>query len=307
MGVPCMPVRTKCVVIGTELHDALGTLIAPPAPPVPCTPSKITLWTSASTTYYGIGEKPVAKVMICGEPAVNKGADTTYARPHVVMFGIAPPNVIVGPVVDWGFFILVIAMGGTKPVWGPRSVQADSKSIAVFAIPHSPYCPFNQMICNDPFDIPLGVGLQMPSSVFAGMTLGDYALCIVNIVADMLLSLLLNMIFGGLDFLGDFIGKKLAASLGKLLNRKLLKIFGKKIFKFINKGLERLTEMLSRKLVKEFGTKSTKSVIKRATEGLAKIGVELAKKYAEKQLGNLSPGGPLGFGNGPPEPAGETP
>ena len=92
MGVPCMPVRTKCVVIGTELHDALGTLVPPGTP---FTPSAITLWTSASTTYYGIGDEPVASVMICGEPAVNKGADTTYARPHMAMLGVAPPNVVV--------------------------------------------------------------------------------------------------------------------------------------------------------------------------------------------------------------------
>jgi len=290
-----MPVRTKCVVIGTEFHDALGTLVAPPAPPVPCTPSNITIWCSASTTYYGIGEKPVANVIICGEPAVNKGADTTYARPHVVMFGVAPPNVIVGPVVDWGFFILVIAAGGTKPVWGPRSVQAGAKSIAVFAIPYSPYCPFNQMICNDPFDIPLGVGLQMPSSVFVGMTLGDYALCIVNIVADMLLSFLLNMLFGGLDFLGDFIGK-----MSKGFTRKLIKIFGKKFFKILSKGMERITQWLVRVLTRKVSDAARRSVIKRVTEGIVKIGMEFVKKLAEGQLGKLSPGGPLGFGDGPP-------
>jgi hypothetical protein len=296
MGVPCMPVRTKCVVIGTELHDALGTLVAPPAPPVPCTPSAITLWTSASTTHYGYGDKPVADVMICGEPAVNKGADTTHARPHVVMFGVAPPNVVVGPIVDFGFFVLVIWAGGTKPVWGPRSVQAGAKSIAVFAIPYSPYCPFNQMICCDPCDIPLGVGLQMPSSVLVGMTLGDYALCIVNIVADMLLSLLLNVLFGGLDFLGDFFGK-----MSRGLSRKLIKIFGRRLFKILSKGVERITQWATRALIKRFGDKLGKSLVKRLAEGLGKIPVEIVKKLAEGKLGELSPGGPLGFGEGRPD------
>ncbi len=202
MGVPCMPVRTKCIVLGQELHDALGTLLMPPAPPVPFTPSAITLWLSASPTYYGVGDAPVASVVICGEPAVNKGADTTFLRPHVVVVGMVPPNVQVGPIIDLGFFVLVIAVGGTKPAWGPRSVQAGSKSIAVMAIPYSPICPFNQMICNDPCDLPIGLGLQMPSSVFVGMTLGDYALCLVNIVADMLLTFILNMLFGGMKFFG---------------------------------------------------------------------------------------------------------
>jgi hypothetical protein len=288
MGVPCMPVRTKCVVLGRELHDALGTLL--PAS-VPFTPSKISLWLSASATYYGFGDKPVAKVMICGEPAVNKGADTTFCRPHVSVIGMVPPNVQVNPIADLGFFVLVILAGGTKTVWGPRSVQADSKSVAVIAIPYSPFCPFNQMICSDPCDMPIGVSLQMPSSVFAGMTLGDYALCVVNIAADMLLSFILNMIFGGMDFLGDFIGKKLTAKLSKILGPKLLKVLD-----FLAARFEKLTDWLINKLGAKIGRRLGKTI----EEGLKKIG--------EWLIGNLSPGGLLGFGDGPPDPApGATP
>ncbi len=301
MGVPCMPVRTKCVVIGTELHDALGTLVPPGTP---FTPSAITLWTSASTTYYGIGDEPVASVMICGEPAVNKGADTTYARPHMAMLGVAPPNVVVGPIVDWGLFVLVIAVGGTKPVWGPRSVQAGAKSIAVFAIPYSPYCPFNQLICCDPCDIPLGVGLQMPSSVLVGMTLSDYALCILNIVADMLLSFLLNMLFGGMEFLGEFIGKNLAGRLNKILGPKLLK--------YLAKGLETIPDLLFKKLVKMYGPvigeRIAKALVSFLVKPIVKPLMEAAKKIVEGWMGKLSPGGRLGFGDGPPDPvAGAAP
>lgn len=311
MGVPCMPVRTKCVVIGTDLHDALGTLIAPPAPPVPLTPSAITIWLSASTTYYGMaGDKPVASVVICGEPAVNKGADTTQWRPHVVVMGAVPPNVVVGPLVDFGFFALVIFAGGTKPVWGPRSVQAGAKSIAVIAIPHSPYCPFNQLICTDPCDLPLGVALQMPSSVLVGMTLGDYALCIVNILADMALSFVLNILFGGLDFLGDFVGKisaRLFSKIFKYLSRKLGKVIGKIVFLLFNKGVEIFTEglkLLTLFLFKKFGKKVGKDLVRRIVGGLAKIPVEIFKKLVgEKKFGEFSPGGPLGFGDGPPPDA----
>ena len=288
MGVPCMPVRTKCVVLGAELHDALGTLVPPGTP---FTPSKISLWLSASATYYGFGDKPVEKVMICGEPAVNKGADTTFCRPHVSVVGMFPPNVQVKPITDLGFFVLVILAGGTKPVWGPRSVQADSKSVAVISIPYSPFCPFNQMICSDPCDMPIGVSLQMPSSVFVGMTLGDYALCVINIVADMLISLLLNMIFGGMDFLGDFIGKKLTAKLSKILGPKLLKALG-----FLAARFEKLTDWLVKKLGAKIGRRLGKTI----EEGLKKIG--------EWIIGHLSPGGLLGFGDDPPAPvAGATP
>ncbi|WP_438033769.1 hypothetical protein [Sorangium sp. So ce204] len=68
MGVPCMPVRPSCFVQSIDLHGALGTLIAPPAPPVPFTPSDITMWFAFSNTHYGTGDRPVASVLICGEP-----------------------------------------------------------------------------------------------------------------------------------------------------------------------------------------------------------------------------------------------
>ncbi len=290
MGVPCMPVRTKCVVLGRELHGALGTQ-TPPG--IPFTPSKMTLWLSASPTHYGMGDPPVPDVIICGEPAVNKGADTKYLRPHVVVVGVVPPTVLVGPIIDLGFIILVIAVGGTKPVWGPRSVQAGAKSIAVIAIPYSPFCPFNQMICSDPCDMPIGVALQMPSSVFVGMTLGDYALCILSIAADMVLSFLLNVLFGGLDFVGDFLGK-----MSKGLMSKLIKLFGKAFFKVLSKGVDWATERIVRLLIKKLGDKFSASAIRRLTEALIKPFTEAAKKYVGGQAGALSPDGPFGFGSG---------
>ena len=282
MGVPCMPVRTKCLVLGRELHGALGTLIAPPAPPVPFKSSTMSLWLSASTTHYGIGDPPVPDVIICGEPAVSKGADSKYLRPHVVVVGVIPPNVQVGPIVDLGFIILVIAVGCTKPIWGPRSVQASAKSVAVIAIPYSPFCPFNQLICSDPCDMPIGVSLQMPSSVFVGMSLGDYLACMVSIAADMLLSFILNLLFGGLEFLGTFIGKKLFTQLEKTLGPKLLGVFGK--------GLGKYTEKITDFLVKKFG-KQLGTVLGKTVE-------ETAKKIAGAYAGALSPDGLLGFGGG---------
>jgi hypothetical protein len=275
MGVPCMPVRTKCVVLGRELHGALGTQ-TPPG--IPFIPSTMSLWLSASTTHYGCGDLPVPDVIICGEPAVNKGADTKYARPHVVVIGMVPPTVLVGPIVDLGFIILVIAVGCTKPVWGPRSVQAGAKSVAVIAIPYSPFCPLNQLICSDPCDMPIGVGLQMPSSVLVGMTLGDYATCIVSIAADMLLSFLLNQLVGGMKSLGNFLGKKLFQQLGKSL--------GPKLFAALTKALAKLTETFSKGLAKRLG-----KVVAQAAE-------EAVKKFLGDLAGKLSPDELLGFGDG---------
>lgn len=275
MGVPCMPVRTKCVVLGRDLHGALGTQ-TPPG--IPFTPSTMTLWISASTTHYGLGDPPVPDVIICGEPAVNKGADTKYARPHVVVIGMIPPTVLVGPIIDLGFFLLVIAVGCTKPIWGPRSVQAGAKSVAVIAIPYSPFCPFNQLICSDPCDMPIGISLQMPSSVLVGMTLGDYAMCIVSIAADMLLSFLLNQLFAGLKFLGNLLGKKLFQQLGKIL--------GPKVFAALGKALAKLGATFSKGPANRLG--------KVVVQGIE----ETLKKIAGAYAGDLSPDGLLGFGNG---------
>lgn len=284
MGVPCMPVRTMCLVIGRELHGALGTLIAPPAPPVPFTPSKYSLWVSAITTYYGIGDAPVPNVIICGEPAVQKGADTKYLRPHVVIIGVMPPNVVVGPVFDLGFFVFVIAVGASKPVWGPTTVKVGGKSIAVMGIPYVPINPFNQLVCSDPCDLPVGFGAQMPSNVFAGMSLADYLLCVVSIAFDMLMSFLINVLFGGIPFLGSF--------------------FGKRLFNFLARGLGRtLSRAIGRGLAPIFG-KIAKAVEKKlgkwAGEMVGKVFEEPIKKAIGGKAGDLSPDGLLGFGNDPP-------
>lgn len=281
MGVPCMPVRTLCLVTGRELHGALGTLILPPAPPVPFTPSDMSLWVSAITTYYGMGDPPVANVLICGEPAVQKGADSKYLRPHIVIVGIVPPNVIVGPIIDLGFFVLVIAVGCSKPIWGPTSVKVAGKSIAVMGIPFVPLNPFNQLVCSDPCDLPVGFGIQMPSNVFAGMSLGDYLLCVVSLAIDMLVSFVLNLIFGGFDFLGTFGGKRLASAIEKALGPKLGPIIGKGLV-----GIIKLAEdVLEKFLGKRFG-----SIAGKAAE-------EAAKKLAGAKTGDfVTPDEWLGFG-----------
>lgn len=281
MGVPCMPVRTLCLVTGRELHGALGTLILPPAPPVPFTPSQMSLWVSAITTYYGMGDAPVANVIICGEPAVQKGADSKYLRPHIVIVGIVPPNVIVGPIVDLGFFVLVIAVGCSKPIWGPTSVKVAGKSIAVIGIPFVPLNPFNQLVCSDPCDLPVGFAMQMPSNVFAGMSLGDYLLCLVSLAIDMLVSFILNLIFGGFEFLGTFVGKRLVSAIEKALGPKLVGLIGKGLAPIF----ERIASTVGKKVGERFG-----SIAGKAAE-------EALKKLAGSKTGDfVTPDEWLGFG-----------
>lgn len=280
MGVPCMPVRPSCLVIGRELHGALGTNMVPP-PPVPFVPSDMSLWVSADNTYYGQGDKPVATVIICGEQAVQKGADTKYLRTHVVIIGILPPTVQVGPIVDLGFFILVIAVGCSKPLWGPPSVKVAGKSIAVMGIPFVPLNPFNQLVCSDPCDLPVGFGVQLPSNVFAGMSLGDYLLCVVSLAVDMLVSFVLNLIFGGFEFLGTFGGKRLASAIEKALGPKLGPFIGKGLAAIFKAG----GEFAGKFLGKPLGT------------FIGKAGEEAAKKFAGAKTGDfVTPDEWLGFG-----------
>jgi hypothetical protein len=216
----------------------------------------MSLWLSAITTYYGMGDSPVANVIICGEPAVQKGADSKYLRPHVVVVGITPPNVIVGPFIDLGFFVLVIAVGCSKPIWGPTTVKVAGKAIAVIGIPYVPLNPLNQLICSDPCDLPLGSGVQMPSNVFAGMSLGDYLLCLVSLAVDMLVSFVLNLIFGGLEFLGTFVGKRLVSAIEKALGAKLVGLIGKGLAPIF----EHIAKSAAKKVGERFGAIAGKAV-----------------------------------------------
>ncbi|WP_437742459.1 hypothetical protein WMF39_44140 [Sorangium sp. So ce1504] len=292
MGVPCMPVRPSCFVQSIDLHGALGTLIAPPAPPVPFTPSDITMWFAFSNTHYGTGDRPVASVLICGEPAINKGADTKENRPHLVIIGAVPPNVVVGPIVDLGFFVLVIMVGATKPVWGPTTVKAGGKSVAVIAVPYSPFCPFNQLVCTDPFDMPLGISMQAPTSVFAGMSLADYLLCMASIAVDMLLSFLLNLLFGGLKGTGKFFGKRVFKAIMRRIAPKLRGLLGKGLAPVFDWIVEKVSEKVGKVLGEQAGEAIGK--------WLGKTAEEKAKKATSDKLGGLSPDDLLGFGNDPP-------
>jgi hypothetical protein len=160
-------------------------------------------------------------------------------------------------------------------------VQVAGKSIAVMGIPYVPVNPYNQLICSDPCDLPIGFGAQMPSNVFAGMSLGDYLLCVVSIAADMLISFVLNLIFGGQEFVGTFLGKRAAAALEKAL--------GKKIFGLIGKGLAPIFEKIGKKVAEKFGDA--------AGEFAKKIVEEPLKKLAGAGAGiPLTPDEWLGFG-----------
>jgi hypothetical protein len=255
------------------------------------TPSIIALWIAISTTHYGVGDRPVGSVIICGEEAVNRGADTKYMRPHAAIMGLDPRNqtVMVGPIFDCGFYILVFAVGATKPVWGPTAVKAGGKSIAAIAVPFSPIGPNNQLVCSDPCDLPNGLAVQMPSSVFVGMSLADYFLCTISIAVDMLISFVLNLLFGGVEFVQTFFGEKLAKAAARRLGPKL----GQGLAGFAKKIGEWVAGKVPKILGKELG-----DYVKEIT---SKILEEAGKKGAGWLVGLIpGPDERLGFGEGPP-------
>lgn len=194
MGAPCMPVRPTCIVLGVESHCGIGlTPVGVPAP------AAITFWISVGTTYEtSAGDPPVPNVIICGEKAVQKGADTKFFRSHFSTYNVLPPPpaVTVPPVMDLGLVVLNILVGCTKPIWGPTGVWAGNKSLAVMRAPNDANSAFNQLICSDPCDLPLGFGGQSPSTVFAGMDPSDYGKCLISLAIDMAWSFAINWMAG---------------------------------------------------------------------------------------------------------------
>ncbi len=279
MGAPCMALRTNCVVAGKELHGALG-ILTPPG--VPYTPSKETVWISLCSTYYGAGDDPVWTVVICGEPAVKKGADSKYRRMHHSVVGVLPPNVIVTPISDMGLIVLNVAFGNSHPIWGSSSVLAARDPVAVIGVPYSPAAPCNQMICSDPCDVPLGDGLQMPSTVFIGMSGSDYARCAAEAAVDMAKSFVLNAIAGYKNFF---------AGLGGLFSKQIEKAMGKAVEKEIAKKLEEEAEkeaekVLTNKLLHEAAKQGAEKTLgKKAVRGLTKEAQKAAAKKAFEDTG----------------------
>lgn len=209
MPLDCQLIRPSCFVVGVETHPSIG--IVPPGIPTPC---EICFWLSQGDVVMAmIGDQESDNVIACSEGVVKRGSDTTWMRKHYSIFSIPP---ITPPVSDLGLIILHTALGSTKTIWGPFSVKAQvegaEESVAVIMlVPGFPFGPMNDLQCGDPTSSPMAMAMQRPSTVLAGMTLGDIVGCMLMAWLDELLSLITG---GATGLINRRIGSRLARALG---------------------------------------------------------------------------------------------
>ncbi|WP_394845070.1 hypothetical protein LZC95_49460 [Pendulispora brunnea] len=190
----------------------MGILITVP------TPKPKNLWFSMGpTTLTPAGDMESGSVFCQREGMVKLGSDVRYFRMHLSTPWLPGPPAVVTPIFDLGLCIPVIALGGTKTIWGPYSIKANitakGDNPAVMLIEGSLFgvniAPLNSMVCSDPCDLPAFLSMQSANSVRAGMTLGDVIGNVVTTLTDVALSKALNLA------LGKLLGKNLPS---KVLN-----------------------------------------------------------------------------------------
>ncbi len=175
MPLSCQLVKPLCFVTGVETHTGLG--LTPTPPPVPC-PNPATVWASFGTTCLtplGDWMSPDVFGDDCG--LVKRGSDTKYFRPHISLFSSPLPSVV-PPISDLGLIAMHIAFGSSKTFFGPFSVQANIGSktdnpAVIMVVPTMFLGPANHHLCSVPVRMPSVLSIQVPNSVFAGMTWGD--------------------------------------------------------------------------------------------------------------------------------------
>jgi hypothetical protein len=211
MPVPCQLVKPLCVVVGFERHTGLGVMEAPPF----IGPNENCFWASLATTEWLLGDSSSDMVFHDGCGLIKRGSDVQFLRPHVAIGSLTPP-MVTAPT-DLGLIILWNALGNSKTVFGPFSVEARmdageaDQNPAVIALP--PWLPAglaNHTVCSEPISFPAACG-QNPNSVYAGMTLLDYVGCLLLWAFEEAVSYALGEALGPmLDKAGKRVGNEAA-------------------------------------------------------------------------------------------------
>ena len=185
MPIACQIVKPLCIVTGLEQHTGVGlTPIGVPAP------NPATMWASLGPTCITpAGDWYSSDVSgdDCG--FVKRGSESAHLRPHVCLSGPPLPSVV-PPVTDLGLIALHIAFGSSKTTFGPFSVKAhitakDEAPAVMMLVPTLFAGPANHMVCCSPLDVPSPMAVQVPNSVFAGMSMGDVLGCVVLVGVDL--------------------------------------------------------------------------------------------------------------------------
>lgn len=209
MAMKCQLVRPLCLNIAVDMHAA--------AIQWPFIPLPKGWYFNIATTEWVVGDKQHGTVKQRGDGLIKLGHDCQYLRPHLP-FPVPFPEVI--------FWAVFTALGSSKTVWASFKTKHGGNPTAVMFLGFgSCVAVINQADCGDLWYNPTILSVQVPTNVFAGMSLGDILGCLLMILIDVLLSKLLEKVLGKLT---DRFTKWLAKTpLGKLLAKAKDKVSNK--------------------------------------------------------------------------------
>lgn len=170
----------------------------PPVPPAPLLPN--VPWVFEGPAFLGsppgiFKHKKAMTVLVDGGPGIQEGHDVGFLIPHFA----SPMNAMC---------VVNTLFSKHKIVFPVSSVLLEGKPVGTN--------PFGllDMICCDPFALPVGATIPISGTVFSSMSAGDFASGLLTIFVDIVLDLIWNKIKGPLKALDPT--DKLKALLGTL-------------------------------------------------------------------------------------------
>jgi hypothetical protein len=182
---------------------------------------------------------------------IQQGNDSGFVVPHIA---IPPPSVLL-PV--------VIAFGGSKPMFAASTVKMQGIPVAAGMIPFC-FTSFNQG-CNDPCNYP-GDIVICPNTVLVGLTLGDFLGGLISIAVDCAISAIANKV-------GGMVGEAIVGKIGARLAAPFLREF-----------TGEMTEAFGREMAETMTREAAENIMERP---LALAIQETIGKITENLFGNL--------------------
>ncbi len=312
MPIPCQLMKPLCLIMGTEKHICLGlTPLGVPAP----NPNEICI--SIGPIYIPLGDQPSPSVSAHTGNLIKRGHDSKFLRPHLST-GLPPLPSAVPPPLDLGLMAIVIGFGQAKAVWGPYSIKAEfpdgaANPAVLFIAPGMCVGAANFSMCSEPMPkmnvkgvqiLPNVFNVQVPSTVFAGMTfaaiIGNLVAAIADAVASKLLESLFKYVPGfkwAKEKLEKLAEKILSVALKPLTRRLTQKLtekalhavedrlaneVGMEMSKQVEKKVEDIVEHQVEKSVERLAAKGVDRGIEKLASPLTEPAVDLAGEGGEK-------------------------
>jgi hypothetical protein len=197
-----------------------------------------------------------------GFQLIGQGNDSGFVVPHI---GIPPNNVLIP---------LVIAFGGSKPMFAASTVQIDvdgaGKPVACNVIPYS-FAGINQA-CNDPCNYPSDIVI-CPNSVVVGMTLGDFLTGLAMTLIDVAVSWAASKAGG---YLGEQAVKGVLSIAMRSVARELAEQLGKEMGEELS---EQAVKQLLKDVVENVGERPIAQFMALAVEKVFGVAVDKLQEY----------------------------